>query len=666
MKRLFSWRARQRGMASTLLMLLTGAAVTVTAVGMMHGIRGAQEQQMASHATTPSESLAWGGVELVRLYLLSLSATELAALQANQSIATTVSGLAVTVVDPYAAGTGLISLNVTATTGGSGRAAASVTVQAVYAVVTSSSGSGDANNGNTLPSGTAVNVGKPLNLSGSITFSGVSNARLAVKGDASLSGSVTGLKYLQATGNIVINGGSQVDEVFANGTLTLNGSASVVKGSALGNITAASGGSQGALYSNGDLTISNGSVGTGSVLGKIVSSSGGTMGTLTAGKTIAISNGTTTTANAVGDLTISSWPTVRNINSQATVTCPSQYWTQYTAIRAKSVSGCPTSGVTAPTTVSVTLIDPLVAKVDTQLHVDAYDYKTSANYVFEYVSGKKQVTVQNVNGLTDGVYYLGNLPQANGRGYQDFLCKSVDTSNNCTSPAAISSTTRTLCQGQSTYNTCFSYGSGKWTVSGKSLAPGVLWFKGDVEMSNGEYYNTVIATGNITTSGSHKLYALNYAGYSVVCNNTYLHNGTTDFAGMYPTAFCDTAGAKLKSNALGNIAYLDGSFDNSVFSGGSITLGASSEVFGSIVAGDVFLTGGSSTVHGAVVAAAQGTTPANAWAGSTLIDMSNLPSTYDPGVLPGETNGSCTSNCGSNGSSGSTTTTVSVKWARYL
>lgn len=126
--------------------------------------------------------------------------------------------------------------------------------------------------------------------------------------------------------------------------------------------------------------------------------------------------------------------------------------------------------------------------------------------------------------------------------------------------------------------------------------------------------------------------------------------------------FCDNSGTKLISNALGSIAYLDGSFVGEVFSGGFITLGASSNIYGSIVAGDVFLTGGSSTVHGYVTAAAQGATSANAWSGSTLIDLTNLPSTYVPGEIP--VTKPCSSNC--TNSPNTSVSTVTIKWTRYL
>ncbi len=62
-----SMRASQRGMAATLMILFVGMAVSVTALSMMYGIGGAQQQQMAAHAASPAESQAWNGVEWMRL-----------------------------------------------------------------------------------------------------------------------------------------------------------------------------------------------------------------------------------------------------------------------------------------------------------------------------------------------------------------------------------------------------------------------------------------------------------------------------------------------------------------------------------------------------------------------------------------------------------------------
>lgn len=599
---------RQRGMATLMVMILTGTALTVTTLGMMYSIRSAQEQQMASHATVAAESKAWEAVELVRNYLDAAQKDDLSSLPRGQSLATNVSGLSIKVSDPYDATTGYMGFTVTANVAGNSPAAASSTINAIYAV-------GSAGGGTTTP-GATIQFAKTLNLTGSINFTGLQNTKFSVDGDANLSGSVTGLTNLETSGNISISGGIQVTEVFANGTLTLSGSASVSKGSAARDITNSSGGTQGSLKTNA---------------------------------TVNVSNGTTNEINAIGNVVIGGWPTTKLVNSGATVTCPSQWWGQYNAINAKGLSGCPSANVSnqVPTS-TLTALNPISVA---RQKIDANDYKSSANYIFEYVNNKIRVTVSGINGLADGVYYLGKYAYQNDRGYNDFLCTATDANGNCTAPATPQGV-RTLCEGQSTSNGCITYSGGKWTVSGKSLAPGVLWFNGALEMSNGRYYNTVIATGNISTSGDHKLWSLNYAGYNIVCNNEYPSGyRTADFANLYPTAFCDKTNARLKSNALGNIAYLSGLYTGSTFSGGVISLGASSEVSGSILAGDTFLTTGSSTVHGYISAAGQGNSKNNAWEGSTTIDLSNMPSTYTPAIP----------NPGASGSVG-----TQVKWARHL
>lgn len=595
-------------MATTMVMLLTGVALTATTMGMMYSVRSAQDQQMASHASVAAESKAWEAVELVRSYLDVAAKADLSAMTRGQTLATSVSGLTVKVSEPYDSTTGYMGLTVTATVAANTPAASSSTINAIYTV-----GNGSAPT-RTLPS--TITFSKTLNLTGSINFVGMQNTKFSVDGDANLSGSVTGLTNLETSGNITISGGIQVTEVFANGTLSLSGSASVSKGSAIRDITNSSGGTQGSLKTNSNVTTSN---------------------------------GTTNEINAIGNVVISGWPTTRTVNSGATVTCPSQWWGQYSSINAKATSGCPTTNVSNQ--VPAATLVPLNPISVTRIRIDANDYKSSANYIFEYVNNKMRVTVSGINGITDGVYYLGKYGYQNDRGYNDFLCTATDANGNCTAPASPLNA-RTLCEGQSTSNGCITYSNGKWTVSGKSLAPGVLWFDGGLEMSNGRYYNTVIATGNISTSGDHKLWSLNYAGYNIVCNNDY-PNGykTADFANMYPVAFCDKTAARLKSNALGNVAYLSGLYTGSAFSGGVISLGASSEVFGSIMAGDTFLTTGSSTVHGYITAAGQGNSRNNAWEGSTTIDLTNAPSSYGSTVpSPG---------------TGSGTATV-VKWARNL
>lgn len=115
------------------------------------------------------------------------------------------------------------------------------------------------------------------------------------------------------------------------------------------------------------------------------------------------------------------------------------------------------------------------------------------------------------------------------------------------------------------------------------------------------------------------------------------------------------------ANSLGNIALLAGGYVGSTFSGGTIKLGASTEIFGSIVAGDQFSTSGNTTTHGYITAAALGTATQHTWEGSLHMDLTGLPAGYDPGDTPingGDEDEECTDT--------SCTSQASVLWTRYL
>ena len=90
-----------------------------------------------------------------------------------------------------------------------------------------------------------------------------------------------------------------------------------------------------------------------------------------------------------------------------------------------------------------------------------------------------------------------------------------------------------------------------WTLNGTSFAPGIIWFEGNLTMGNGVYYGSFIATGTISTAGSLKIYAVNFAGYNGkrgtttyaptgICVNSY-------FPGLYPTDYCGADGSAFTS-----------------------------------------------------------------------------------------------------------------------
>ncbi|MCO8165720.1 hypothetical protein NJC38_26655 [Pseudomonas sp. 21LCFQ010] len=154
---------RQRGMATTLIMTLTGVALTAATVGMMYSIQGAGEQQMASHASVPAESRAWEGIEVVRKHLegntpdvpaCTDTTTPRTRLFATPAIAATI------VCKETANGKTLFTANITGYSNvSSQRAKATSTLQAVY-----EKGAGASPAGQTL--GNALTFNGDLNYSG--------------------------------------------------------------------------------------------------------------------------------------------------------------------------------------------------------------------------------------------------------------------------------------------------------------------------------------------------------------------------------------------------------------------------------------------------------------------------------------------------------------------
>lgn len=62
-------RKYQQGIATILIVVFAGAALTATTLGTMYRIRGAQEQSVALHAQTQAQIRAWTGAELLRKHL---------------------------------------------------------------------------------------------------------------------------------------------------------------------------------------------------------------------------------------------------------------------------------------------------------------------------------------------------------------------------------------------------------------------------------------------------------------------------------------------------------------------------------------------------------------------------------------------------------------------
>ena len=727
---------RQRGMATILIIVLTGMALTVTALGVMYSVRTSQEHQVTVHAATHSQSGVWAAAKALGLYLERLDEIALIAFNQDNPLEFYINNNPVVAkVFPL---TNAPQRHIRAEISYTDIAAKSTSIlEVVYNIPLNGGSKGDELDQKL----DATLYFKDLDLSGSIDVKGGDTAIFNVEGDAKLdSASIIGIKTINAGGDITLGSGIKVDNLYANGNITLTGSANVLTASSLKNITIKSSGTKGVLSANENIIITNGSVSAANALGFIeASSGGGNHGTFTAGKTITIKGGgeniveasakgnmlldggsadivntesdisgkqkiTTINANgsviasepsqvnAIGNVTINGWgnPSItskgsviintgdlKNIRASGNLTFKG--W----GSAAGKIGGALSKEEEGNNNVKVTVtpglnvdVQPVKVLLMEKLSklsfaspkIDAQSLKESANYIFQAEGRKMKVSVRNINSIPNGDYYIGKYSaQSNDR--VDYLCKEVNNSGVCTAPSSYTET-QTICQGYSNQNPCFSFSDGAWGVTGKNLAPGIMWFEGNLALTNGGFYNTFIASGNIKTSGGHATTAINYAGYETVCLNRYPKNKNARFGTLYPKNLCGST--ELINSSIGNIALLAGGYVGTTFEGGAISVGASSEILGSVIAGDYLNTSGSTTIRGYVLAAGQGSGTTSPLSGSTTIDLRNLPPSYAPSEIPnmGEVNGN--GNGGEDGGEdegedeGGAFKKVEILWSRYL
>jgi hypothetical protein len=518
----------------------------------------------------------------------------------------------------------------------------------------------------------------------------ISVNRVCTLGNLTMGGSASVTGDAEVKGNVTLGGASSITTVLANGNVVLAGGSAQI----------------GTINTKGDISVSGGSAritGTAATEGHIDWTSSASASTLNANGNIAYSASNNNTAlNARGNVSLSGNGHVQTLNALGHTTLNSSWgkgvagtmrvggnltYNEVQLINDGEVRGTlsrepntaswavkqnvtrNTSLVVDVPVVSVPVVNPVFKP---SVSVDVFLLKDTANFVFEIEAGTghRRVTVRNTHGIVDGTYYLGDydrnhkIPEL-ARGNKDYLCTELSNSGKCTQPAL---PYRTLCQGFSESNGCFSYNARttQWTLNGQSMAPGVAWFDGDLSVSNGIYINTFLATGNIETSGSLKIFSPNYAGYTPVCTDSRSaspYGITVDYrlSGLKPSDLCSSDGT-YAPNAIGNTALMAGGVNASgVYVGGDISLGASNAIYGNVIAGNILDTTGNTTVVGSVqVANLRSTAGTTTWRGSTTIDLTNIPSTFTPGVLPCM-GGTCTTGGNATGSAG-----TRIRWSRYL
>ena len=185
-----------------------------------------------------------------------------------------------------------------------------------------------------------------------------------------------------------------------------------------------------------------------------------------------------------------------------------------------------------------------------------------------------------------------------------------------------------------------------------SLAPGVMFFYGNLIVEQGAYNNTMLATGNIQAT-IPAVYSPNYAGANKICNVS---------GYKMPSSLCKSS-LELANVAIGDIALMAGSCSNgnnlqtckTSYSGGDINLTSNSYIFGKVIAGTRFNTSGASYIFGQITAANLGASKSSSssFNSNVVIDLTNVKN--DSG-----------SNTGDENATGSDGNFTKIKWARYL
>ncbi|MES2715723.1 MAG: hypothetical protein V4795_08160 [Pseudomonadota bacterium] len=247
------------------------------------------------------------------------------------------------------------------------------------------------------------------------------------------------------------------------------------------------------------------------------------------------------------------------------------------------------------------------------LAIDAYVLRSQANLTFTGVdaAGNVMVTARKIAGVTDGAYFL-----ARSAGAPDFLCASV-AGTNCVNPI-----TR-VCYGANPSNSCFAYSSsgGQWTVTAQSMLRLAVAFNGSLQLLDGRFINTMIATGDIAVATGVTVYAPNIVGDGACQGAGYAGSEGSAPVGTLtsyqlsttyiPTQLCTGSGASAVSSAssLSNVALYAGGYsgaNQTGFTGGNVSLSGNAEVYGNVLAGQYISAGASTMISGSIVSGQQG------------------------------------------------------------
>lgn len=264
----FSQPKRQSGVATILIVLLLGLAVSITVAASIYALRSNQQQELTTHSLTAAQAAAWRGVETVRQYLLGVPLTKFQEWTTNPpTYPQPITGLSdlgipdqsarITNIQAKSTSEFLVTAQITAFAGNaeSGTKTSS-TLEVVYdiapQVAGGSSGGATTNSGSGGSAANGVCMGRP-------------SSQFVAHGDINKGGGQM---------NFLNDSGSNYADIAVDGNINITGSQAAISGCATGNISLNAGGikQNGHLYSNGAITIQSMSPPSGTTLwGKSVS-----------------------------------------------------------------------------------------------------------------------------------------------------------------------------------------------------------------------------------------------------------------------------------------------------------------------------------------------------------------------------------------------------------
>lgn len=681
----------QLGIATVLTVALVGIALIVSITGTAYYLRAKQYSATSNHALTQAQADVWSGVEIVRQYLNTRSEPQLATLKSDgiPVITNLPDNIKITAkVDKEPTlESGLYTVTSTITSRNTTSKSAS-TIQVIYEVkLGGSAGNTSPPSGvsNTLTN--AMNFYGDLDATGGIKLSDAGDRAIVnVGGDFITSSGLEGVKELNVIGNVNMSGwgsGNALKRIISNGNVNLSGSAQSDIVSAKGTITTSGGGNSGDLYADKEIYLGTNAK-SANTLSFIKTTNWITVSNYLKagqgkldGKDIGIyisGGGDIKNVSAKGDVDIRN-----NINnadeyiSEKLMNCTNN-WSAKKPLKAFSFDGnCNNNRITLIENSNVVTPTGAIATVSltNKPEINAYNYENQANYIFDRDNQGITVKLKNFNDIdTNKVYRLAKYKQ-NGKEYWGGVCE-LPNNNICNDPVAKISTNPSNQREPIKYDSS----SKQWVLSDNlrvssnlppddpSVAPSVMLFIGDLKVGQGNYINTLLATGHIAYGGSNtSLFAPNYTNANKVCNENNLYK--------IPTNLCNSSSSLIPAS-IGNIALLSGSCASQnitsgsfctpdQYIGGNITMSGTANIQGNIIAGNKLITGGSTNLVGSILAAALGKDIKSSLSGSTTINFNGISDESTAIEIPTKDDSKSDDDDGSQ-----SPTTTTIKWARYL